>query len=59
MKLRTFFVEFIGAKEVFNLATFNELALKLSYEEFHKRFTESAKMDKEKLKLVKKGIKWN
>lgn len=59
MKLKTFFVEFIGAKDVFDLSCFNQLALNLSYQEFHQRFTKSAKMDAEKLKSVKKGLKWN
>jgi iron only hydrogenase large subunit-like protein len=57
--LKTFFVDFIGAKGVFDLSCFSELALSLSYQEFHTRFTNSAKMDSQQLKSVKKGIKWN
>lgn len=49
----------IGAKEIYDLSCYNELALQLSYQEFKERYLASAKNDAQKMKDVKKGIKWN
>jgi iron only hydrogenase large subunit-like protein len=49
----------LGAIEIYDLSCFNELALQLSHQEFKERFLASAKNDEEKMKQVKKGMKWN
>lgn len=49
----------LGAIEIYNLSCFDELALHLGQIEFKERFLASAKNDQEKMKNVKKGIKWN
>ena len=58
-KLKTFFVEFLGAANIFDLSNFIGLVLHLSYMEFEQRFLASAISDPEKLCSIKKSNKWN
>ncbi len=59
MKLKSFFIETLGASDMFDLSYFNEVALELSYNEFEQRFLKSAKYDPEKMSQIKKSLSWN
>ena len=59
LRLKTYFKETLGVKEVFNLDSLSQLTLELAYLEFKERYTRSAKADPEKLSKVKKSLKWN